>query len=308
MKAVFCEKYGTPDVLKLKEIKKPIPKDNEVLIKIYATSVSSGDCRIRRFDSPMWAWLMMRAMLGFTKPRNPILGSFLAGEIESVGKNVKKFKKGDQVYASTGMKFGAYAEYVCLNENSKMTLKPVNASFEEAVSIPFGGTTALYFLRRAGIKKGLKVLIYGASGAIGTSAVQIAKYFGAEVTGVTSTSNLEFVKNLGADKVIDYTKNDYTNNNELFDIIFDSIGKITYSKSKKVLKPDGKYVTVAGFEIADEKLEDFILLKELIEQKKIKPVIDKVYPLEEIVEAHKYVEKGHKKGNVVIRVQNNNKF
>jgi len=250
----------------------------------------------------------MRLMFGLTKPRNPILGRYLAGEIETVGKDVKRFQNGDQVYARTGARFGGYAEYTCLPEDSVMTLKPTNVTHEEAAAVPFGGACALHFLKRKGeIRSGQKVLIYGASGAVGTSAVQLAKYFRAEVTGVCSTTNLELVKSLGADAVIDYTKEDFTKSNELFDLIFDAVGKISYSKSKKALKPNGKYVSVFTSGTAKILTEDFILLKELVEAGKIKPVIDRCYPLEQTAKAHRYADKGHTKGNVVITMVHNNK-
>jgi NADPH:quinone reductase-like Zn-dependent oxidoreductase len=308
MKAIICTKYGPPEALQLKEVEKPTPKENEVLVKVYATAVTSGDCRMRSFNVPLIQWLPARLILGLIKPRNPILGLWLAGEIETAGKAVKKFKKGDRVYARTpDLKFGAYAEYACLSENGFIALIPSNLNYTEAVAFPFGGFTALYFLKKAKIQQGQKVLVYGASGAVGTAAVQLAKYFGAEVTGVCSTANLELVKSLGADKVIDYTKEDYANGNELFDIIFDAVGKISYTKSKKVLSPYAKYISVISSGHTKAGTEEQILLNTIIEEGKLMPVIDRVYTLEQMVEAHRYVDKGHKKGNVVITVGHDNK-
>ncbi len=304
MKAVVCTKYGPPEVLHLKEVEKPAPKHNEVRIKIYATAVTASDCIIRGFKVPISLWLPMGLAIGFTKPRNPILGLVLAGEIEAMGKDVKRFEEGNQVFAFTFMSFGTYAEYTCLPEDGLVAIKPTNVTYEEAAAVLLGGLLALHFLRKGKIRRGLKVLIYGASGANGTSAIQLAKYFGAEVTGVCSTTNIELVKSLGADTVIDYTKEDFTQRGELYDIIFDAVGKKKSSKLqfKKALTSNGKFISVDDGH-PKHPIEDLILLKELVESGKIRPVIDRCYPLEQIVEAHRYVDEGHKKGNVVIKIK-----
>jgi len=322
MKAIVCTKYGPPEVLQLSEVPKPVPNDNEILIRIVATTVTIGDCRIRGFQVPVSFWVPARIALGLRRPKKAILGSVLSGEIEAVGKNVKLFKKGDQVFAATGHDFGAYAEYICMPENGCIAAKPSNLTFEEAAAIPWGGYTALHFLRKADIRNNQKVLIYGASGSLGTCAVQLAKYFGAEVTGVCSTSNLDLVKSLGADKVIDYTMEDFSKSGETYDVIFDTVGKSSISGCLRSLKKGGKYLhavatpTVsAHIKLASigkgikfiggtfiPQAENLNYLKGLIEAGKIKPVIDRCYPLEQIVEAHRYVDKGHKKGNVVVTV------
>lgn len=317
MKAIIYTQYGAPEVLQLKDVDKPEPKDNEILVKIKATAVNSGDVRLRKADP-----FAVRFFFGLTKPNRNILGGVLSGEVEAVGAAVKLFKAGDQVFGTTGMSFGAYAEYKCLPENAVLALKPGNITHQEAAVIPFGATAALFFLRKADIQKGQKVLINGASGAIGTAAIQLAKYFGAHVTGVCSTANMDMVRSLGADKVIDYTKEDFTKNGETYDVIFDTVGKISFSKSLKSLTKKGVMILAASgmagmlqgmwtsmtsskkiiTGLISQKAEDMSFLKKLIEDGQLKPVIDRSYSLEQIAEAHSYVEKGHKKGNVAVTI------
>ncbi len=324
MKAMVFRKYGPPDVLQLQEVAKPIPKEDQVLIRIKAATVTTGDCEIRRFKIAFLFWLPFRIFMGLRKPRGTkILGMELAGEIEAVGKDVELFKKGDQVFAATGAGFGANAEYRCLSSRRTIAIKPANMTYEEAAAVPIGGLNALHFLRNGNIQGGQKVLIYGSSGSIGTFAVQIAKHLGAEVTAVSSPASIELVKSLGADHVIDYTKEDFSENGETYDVIFDTIGKSPFSRSKKSLKKAGIYLlanpglpdmvrglwtSMTGskkvkFGMGIEKAEDLIYLRELIEAGKIKTVIDRTYPLEQTAEAHRYVETGQKQGNVVLTVE-----
>ena len=328
MKAIVCTRYGPPDVLQLKEVEKPAPKENQVLIRVRATSVNYGDLVARnfkeispkKFNMPFLIWLIAKISFGLRKPKTTILGSEFAGEIESVGKDVKSFKQGDHVFGYLGQKMGAYAEYLCVPENGVLATKPANMTSHEAAVVPMGAIMALSLLRKANIRPGQKVLINGASGSIGSAAVQIAKHFGAKVTGVCGTPRLEFVKMLGADNVIDYTKEDFTQSGETYDLIFDILGKSSFSRSKRSLSQNGRHL-YASFKIrhlfqmlltsflgnkrvlcaiAPGSIEDLLSVKELVEAGKIKAIIDKRFPMEQAAEAHRYVEKGDKKGSVVI--------
>jgi 2-desacetyl-2-hydroxyethyl bacteriochlorophyllide A dehydrogenase len=315
MKAIELTKYGAPEFLQMNEVEKPSPKANEILIKIHASSVSSGDARMRRADP-----FIIRLIFGFKRPRKPILGVVVAGKIEAIGTSVSNFKIGDEVFGSSGMNFGAHAEYVSVPEDAVLALKPGNMTYEEAASIPFGATASMHFLRIANIQQGQKVLIYGASGALGTMAVQLAKNYGAELTAVCSTANLELMKSLGADHVIDYTQEDFTGNGKKYDVVFDTIGKSSLRKALKSLSDHGHLLlasagigTMIGGSIKSmfikkkivsgvikETVKDMNFFKQLIEKGSLKAVIDRTYPLEQIAEAHAYVDKGHKKGNVII--------
>jgi len=322
MKAIVWTKYGPPDVLHLEEVDKPVPKDNEVLIKVHAATVTAGDCELRRFDIPGFLWLLVRIMVGIRKPRIKILGQEMAGEIVSVGQKVRQFNIGDQVFAAPEMRLGAYAEYACLPGSYAIAIKPANMTLEEAATIPTGGINALHFLRKGKIRSGIRVLINGAGGSIGTYAVQIAKSFGAHVTCVDSTGKLEMLRSIGSDEVIDYTREDFTKNGKVYDLIIDVVGKSSFSGSVSSLSRNGYYILgnprlpgkIRGLwvsltsnkkvvsQLAVTKVEDLNYLKELIEAGKIRTVIDRRYPLEEVAEAHRYVEAGHKIGNVVITI------
>lgn len=331
MKAIVYTNYGSPDVLQLTDIEKPLPKDNEVLIRVHATSVNFGDMMARnykaisphQFNMPFLIWIIAKISFGLNQPKIPILGNEFAGEIETVGSDVKRFMPGDQVFGYSGERMGAYAEYLCMPENGMLAIKPSNMTFEEAAGVPYGALMTLSLLRKANIKPGQKVLINGASGGIGSAAVQIARSLGAEVTGVCSTSKVGFVKSLGAANVIDYTKEDFTQNGETYDLIFDILGKSSIPRCKSSLKPNGIHL-FASFKLKQllqmlwtsrsggkkvicalgpGKVDDLNTIKEMIEDGKIKPFIDRCYPLDQMAEAHSYVERGHKKGNVVITVE-----
>jgi NADPH:quinone reductase-like Zn-dependent oxidoreductase len=329
MKAIVHTAYGPPDELQLREVEKPVPKDDEILIGIHATTVTTTDCNARNGTFlPKYLWLPMRMQFGFLEPKIKILGVDLAGEIEAVGKDVKRFQTGDQVFGTPEPALGAHAQYICIPENGVLTEKPANMTYEEAASIPLAGHTAVYFIRDQGnIQAGHQVLIIGASGAIGTFAVQLAKNYGAEVTGVCSTTNVELVKSLGADKVIDYTREDFTKSGQTYDVILDAVAKSSFLRCRNSLKKEGIYLVtlprlgvllqtfwtsrVGGKKVRNGSrsatAEDLLFLKELIEAGKLRTVIDRRYPLEQTAEAFRYVEKGHKKGNVVITVAHNHR-
>ena len=323
MKAIVYRDYGSPDVLKLEDIPKPTAGDDQVLIKVYAATVGTWDCEARSFTFPLWFWLPLRLAMGIRTPRWPVLGQELAGEIEAVGKDVKLLKKGDQVFASTGLGFGAHAEYKCMSSTGAIAIKPANMSYEEAAGIPTGGDNSLHFLRKADIQSGESVLVNGAGGNIGVVAVQLAKHFGAEVTAVDSGEKLDMLRAIGADHVIDYTKEDFTKTGKTYDVIFDVVHKSSYSGCVRSLKPHGRYLlanprlipmvralwtSMTGskkvmFAFAGSKPQDLIALRDLVEAGKLRAVIDRRYPLERASEAHAYVDTGRRKGTVVLTVQ-----
>ncbi len=303
MKAIVYQRYGAPEVLHAVEVEKPAPRPHEVLVKVRATTVTIGDTRMRSFTVPQGQWLFARLFLGIFAPRRKTLGMELAGDIEAVGSEVTRFKVGDAIFASTcGVNFGGYAEYKCLPENEVMALKPANLTYEEAAAVPGAAMTALRILRKANVQPGQAVLVYGASGAVGTNAVQLAKYFGARVTAVCSTANLDLVRSLGADTVVDYTRDDFASSGATYDVVIDAAGKLPPAHGRRALKPTGIYLDVLKDSGRGEKLEDLLCVKEIIEAGRLRPVIDRCYPLEAVVEAHRYVDKGHKKGNVAIVV------
>lgn len=322
MKAIVCSQYGPPDVLQIREVPKPVPKDNEILIKVHATTVTAADWRIRSLEMPRGFKTLSRLALGFSGPRNSILGTEVAGTVEAVGKDVKRFTVGDEVFALDGSKWGGYAEYKCMPADGAVARKPARVSFEEAAALSFGGTTALHFFRLAKLQKGEKVLINGASGGVGTAAVQLAKHYGAHITAVCSTPNMEWVRALGAHRVIDYTKEDFAQTGDTYDVIFDAVGTAPFSRSNVALKPDGRLLMIVGDMVdlarlpliamtssknvftgaAPEQAEDLRALAQLAEEGVFKPVIDRRYPFEQIVDAHRYVDTRRKKGNVIISV------
>jgi NADPH:quinone reductase-like Zn-dependent oxidoreductase len=325
MKAMIWTRYGPPEGLQLQEVAKPAPKDHEVLIRIYATTVTAGDCQLRGLQVPLALKLPMRLWLGVRKPGKPILGQELAGAVEAVGNKVTRFKQGDQVFGWTGLRLGTYAEYICLPQGEVLALKPPTMTYEEAATLPIGGLDALYFLKRGTIQSGQRVLIYGAGGSIGTYAVQLARYYEAEVTAVDSTRKLDLLRSLGADNLIDYTEEDFTKSGKTYDVIFDVVGKSSFSRSIRSLTNTGRYllgnaglsqqvrgrwmskrsskhVILWATRSASEYADDCAFLTELIEAGKLRAVIDRCYPLEQMAQAHRYVETGHKQGHVVITV------
>lgn len=305
MKAAICTAYGPPEVLKIKEVDRPVPKDDEVLVKIMSASVNSGDARIRGLRAPGILPLVMRILFGFTKPRNPILGLMFSGVIEAVGKDVTNFKVGDPIFGSTGSKMGAHAEFALVKANGVLAKKPEKASHEEAAALVFGGMTATFFLRKAGIEsmQEPKVLIYGATGSVGTAAVEIAKHYEGHVTSVCSERGVDLAKCLGSDEIVLYTQQDFRKLDTKFDIVFDAVGKTKKKDASKILKSNGKYLTVGGMDVAKERKEQVEFLGDLFDRGEIRANIDKVYPLQEIVEAHRYVDSERKKGNVVLKIQ-----